>query len=229
MRIDAKLLVSLKGTDLVAETANIALRRRLGQGDNLIGLKRFDYFAFSLTLPAGVSAEATTAALKSVLDRQSTFYNRNKHVYTLECSWEGGTHLDGVSREDQVSRWVNHLAAASATSKDENSRGKLDSDSVTFSLAKGYVVDVLVEDDDPATRTAIAQRLRTGLAASGISDTTVECQHRATLWWLALHQENADAAKRLAEQISTTTRRDSGLLCNPNYQRAEFVSVQPLK
>ena len=35
-------------------------------------------------------------------------------------------------------------------------------------------------------------------------------------------------ARELARRITVTTRRDAGLLMNPNYQRAEFVSVLPL-
>jgi len=43
---------------------------------------------------------------------------------------------------------------------------------------------------------------------------------------LCVQTQNEAAA--LAKEIAVTTRRDSGLLMNPNYQSADFVSIREL-
>ncbi len=47
-RIDTQLLVTLKGADLTASTAALALVDKMGFGELLIGLKRFDFFRFHI-------------------------------------------------------------------------------------------------------------------------------------------------------------------------------------
>jgi len=88
---------------------------------------------------------------------------------------------------------------------------------------------VLVEDDDISARESIAAKLTQGLSHSeGTNDATVTCHNRATTWWLALATTTEDAARKMAQEITITDRRDEGLLLNPNYQHAEFISVQPI-
>jgi hypothetical protein len=53
----------------------------------------------------------------------------------------------------------------------------------------------------------------------------VQCPGRATVWWLGIAARDEAAAMETARQITVTKRRDEGLLMNPNYQRAEFVSA----
>ena len=79
----------------------------------LIGIKHFD--TFRLRLETGADPGATLAALRRVLDRQSTFYNRNKHLFSLEASWsEDGKsrrHSEGVAHGELVSRWRAELVS----------------------------------------------------------------------------------------------------------------------
>jgi hypothetical protein len=65
-----------------------------------------------------------------------------------------------------------------------------------------------------------------GLEGSG--DAKATCQHRGALWWLAVFAPDAAGAQDMARHITVTERRDSGLLMNPNYQRAEFEPARPL-
>ena len=44
-----------------------------------------------------------------------------------------------------------------------------------------------------------------------------------TLWTLLLKADNADAARRIAEEIAVTRRLDRGLLMNPHYQECEIA------
>jgi len=78
-----------------------------------------------------------------------------------------------------------------------------------------------VEDEDPSAKETVAAKLQSGLGGIRVS-----CANRATLWWLALRAQTRNEADALAREIAVTTRRDSGLLMNPNYQSAEFVPVK---
>src|SRR5678815_5721160 len=94
-RIDARLFVGPRGADLAASTAYLALVHKMGFGDRLVGLKRYDFF--HLVIESEATAEKTIEALTATLARQSTFYNRNKHMYSLECRWRGGERVEAVS------------------------------------------------------------------------------------------------------------------------------------
>jgi hypothetical protein len=220
--IDARLLVALKGTDLAARTARLALVDKMGFGARLLALKRFDYFRFGIDSPA--QPDATIDALSRLLDRQSTFYNRNKHVYSLACAWEGGERVLGVARADLLRQWSKHIEKTSVTDSD----GKISTEEAIVNISGRYLVEVLVEDDDQSARASIAARIRGGLSEGRETrGAEVTCFNRATVWWLAICASDAEAAERTARDITVTTRRDRGLLMNPNYQVAEFLSVQP--
>jgi hypothetical protein len=218
MTIDARLLVALKGADLAASTARLTLLDKMGYGDALLGLRRFDYFDLAIETTAEPSA--AVAALKRVLDRQSTFYNRNKHLYALECRWEGRTHAEGVAREDLERRFVAGLGGSGGGA---DSGGKDASKKFILNGSKGFLVEVLVEDDDRSARDAVAAKVQGDLAGlPDMRDATVRCRHRATVWWLALLADVPVAAEETARRIAATEKRDAGLLYNPNYQRAEI-------
>lgn len=226
-RIRARLLVALKGADLAAGTAEIALVDKMGFGDRLAGLKRFDYFDFHIDSPAPPSNTIDT--LQRILDRQSTFYNRNKHVYSLACEWDGGDRVLGLTREQVRRRWLAEISKAIAEKKVTDLHGKDSPKGGIFSHPGRYLVDVLVEDDDTQARASIAAKIRGGLAEfDETRGAEVRCEHRATVWWLAIHAPDTAAAQDTARDITVTTRRDRGLLMNPNYQRAEIVSVEPI-
>jgi len=227
-RIDVTLLVALKGADLYASTAALTLRDKMGYAEELIGLKRMDYFR--LTLESEAPPEQTIENLRRVLDRQSTFYNRNKHLYVLE--WEAGQAGSGGAgdtREALLDRWHSELAKHLQNKGGGESGGKDPSDRFILGGLEGFLVQVLIEDDDTSTRDSIAAKVQSDLTAqTGSGDVKATCQHRGAVWWLALFAPDAAGAQDMAKHITVTERRDSGLLMNPNYQRAEFKPAQTL-
>lgn len=225
MKIDAQLLVWLKGTDLSASTAFLTLTDKMGFAGRLGGIKRFDYFRLALESAGGGALQAPAAevvtALKGALDRQSTFYNRNKHAYMLECSWGDGRHREGPSRGELQTRWATEISKYLQHKQLTNFGGKTPPDGDILNEFKGFLAEVLVEDEDPSARDSVAAKLHGGLGGTAVS-----CTHRGTLWWLALRVPTRDVAETLSREMVVTSRRDSGLLMNPNYQSAEFVAVK---
>jgi len=219
MKMDAQLLVWLKGTDLFASTAFLTLVDKMGFADRLAGIKRFDYFGFEVDTED--RPVETIASLQSVLDRQSTFYNRNKHAYSLQCGWGETDHLEGPTRDEIQDRWIGEISKTLQNQQVADFGGKLSPGKGIFNEFKGFLAEVVVEDEDPSARESVAAKLRGGLGGVGVT-----CTNRATLWWLAMAVPTKDEAGALAREIAVTTRRDSGLLMNPNYQSAEFVSVK---
>jgi hypothetical protein len=225
--IDARLLVALKGADLAASTARLALVDKMGYGGRLLALKRFDFFRFQIDSPAG--ADATIDTLQRILDRQSTFYNRNKHLYSLSCGWDTGDRVLGVARDELRRQWARESLQHDDNKSVTDLVGKISTDDVILKNSGRFRVEVLVEDDDQSARVSIAAKIRGGL--SEVQETRgaeVTCFNRATVWWLAVLAPDAKAAEETARDITVTTRRDRGLLMNPNYQVAEFLAVEPL-
>lgn len=222
MTIDARLLVGLRGPDLTASTARLALVEKMGFGDRLAGLQRWD--SFHLTLTSTAPPEAVVEALKKTLARQSTFYNRNKHMYSLECRWGTETRVDGPSHADLLSRFGQALGKPAGAGIDFD--GKAGSKADIVNKSPVFLVEVSVQDDDSAGRNGIAAKLTRELSApDGPGKVTVQCPGRATVWWLAIAASSDQAAVETARRIAVTKRRDQGLLLNPNYQSAEFVSA----
>lgn len=87
----------------------------------------------------------------------------------------------------------------------------------------------MVEDDDPSPKRMVAGKVTRDFERFSGAAARVVCHHRATLWWLAVAASDAADARQMAEEIVVTTRRDVGLLLNPNYQHAEFVSIEEIK
>jgi len=229
LRIDARLLVGLRGPDLVATTARLALVDKMGFGDRLAGLQRYDFFHF--VLEGDGPAEAQVDGLTRVLARQSTFYNRNKHMYSLECGWDGASRHDGPTRDDLGRRfgellgtqWERSRSGSHGTGTDFDGKGGSKADIVnTYPV---FRVEVAVQDDDSASRDGIAAKLTRELSGSGSGTSRVQCPGRATVWWLGIAARDEAAAMETARRIAVTKRRDAGLLMNPNYQRADFVSA----
>jgi hypothetical protein len=104
--------------------------------------------------------------------------------------------------------------------------GKTESKVSIVNGSPAFQSEVFVQDDDRAGRDAIAAKLTRELTASvGRGSVKVQAPSRATVWWLAVRAQDEDAAMATARQITVTRRRDEGLLMNPNYQSAEFVSA----
>lgn len=223
-RIDTRLFVSLRGPDLAASTARLALVQKMGFGDRLVGVKRFDFF--HLTIEAAVPAETTVSALTATLARQSTFYNRNKHMYSLECRWDGGETVEGPTHREMIERFGQTLGSRPGRRAGIDFDGKGVGKADNLDTSPVYLVEVFVQDDDSAGRDAIASKLSRELtAAVGQGSVKVLCPRRATVWWLAVLAPGEAEAMETARKITVTRRRDEGLLMNPNYQTAEFVSA----
>ncbi len=222
VQIDARLLVGLRGPDLTASTARLALVEKMGFGKRLAGLQRWDFFHLSLD---SASPPATVVdALKKTLARQSAFYNRNKHMYSLECRWDSEARVDGPSHQELIRRFGQSLGRTSVVGIDFD--GKTGSKADILNASPVFLVEVFVQDDDSAGRDGIAAKLTRELSApDGPGPVTVRCPGRATVWWLAIAASSDQAAVETARQIAVTKRRDQGLLLNPNYQSAEFVSA----
>jgi hypothetical protein len=223
-RIDARLFVGLRGADLAASTAHLALVQKMGFGSRLLGLRRYDFF--HLSIEAAGPAEKAIEALVGVLARQSTFYNRNKHMYSLECRWDGGQSVDGPTHEAMTSGFAKTLGIRGNRQTGIDFDGKREDKVSIVNGSPAFLIEVFVQDDDTAGRDAIAAKLTRELTASvGHGSVKVQCPGRATVWWLAVTAQNESEAMATARQITVTRRRDEGLLMNPNYQSAAFVSA----
>jgi hypothetical protein len=228
-RLDARLRVGLRGPDLVATTARLTLIQRMGFGHRLAGLERYDFFHLSIEAAGG--PEAIIEALRKALARQSTFYNRNKHLYSLECRWDGHVRTDGPSHDDLKRRLGQVLGTpgggigSAPVSTGTNFDGKRASKPDTVNMSPAFLIEVFVQDDDSGGREAIAAKLTRALSGMLGGPVGVQCPSRATVWWLAIAARDEAAAVETARRITVTRRRDEGLLMNPNYQRAEFVSA----
>jgi hypothetical protein len=223
-RIDARLFVGLRGADLAASTAYLALVQKMGFGDRLLGLRRYDFF--HLAIESGAAAETTIEALTATLARQSTFYNRNKHMYSLECRWDGGERMEGPAHREMASGFAKILGIRASRQVGIDFDGKKESKVSIVNGSPAFLIEVFVQDDDTAGRDAIAAKLTRELTASvGHGSVKVQCPGRATVWWLAVAASDEEEALATARQITVTRRRDEGLLMNPNYQSAEFVSA----
>ena len=142
-------------------------------------------------------------------------------MYSLQCGWGDTDHLEGADRAELQERWMGEISKTLQNQQVADFGGKSPSGKGIFNEFKGFLAEVMVEDEDPSARESIAAKLRGGLGGVGVS-----CTNRATLWWLALSVPTQNEAGELAKEIAVTARRDSGLLMNPNYQSVEFLSVK---
>ncbi|MEJ2720117.1 MAG: hypothetical protein P8181_03115 [bacterium] len=224
MTIDVTLDVFLKGVDLVANTAFLTLRAKMGYHNKLFGLKRLESYAFAIESP---DPEGTAALLKRVLATQSTFYNRNKHYFVLDCRWDGGELRDGVAPEERRRRVETQARAtlreeaAGAAGKDFDSQAG--TNRVILEGVPVYRTEVLVEGIDPAARETMARKLESELSVAPVVVTAL-----GTCWYFALRAETESEARAITEEISVTVRRDRGLLLNPNYEGFRFLAVEKI-
>jgi hypothetical protein len=145
-------------------------------------------------------------------------------MYSLECRWGKEERVEGPSHADLVSRFGQSLGKRIEAGIDFD--GKTESKVSIVNGSPAFLIEVFVQDDDRAGRDAIAAKLTRELTASvGRGSVKVQAPSRATVWWLAVRAQDEDAAMATARQITVTRRRDEGLLMNPNYQSAEFVSA----
>ena len=69
-RIDARLFVGPRGADLAASTAYLALVHKMGFGDRLVGLKRYDFF--HLVIESEATAESFFCAPRTLIAARQT-------------------------------------------------------------------------------------------------------------------------------------------------------------
>jgi len=221
MRIEVELSVFLKGADLVAETAYLTLLEKMHYEGRLSNLKRFDYFRFHIESDM---PEKIVSDLKSLLDRQSTFYNRNKHGHILHCRWEGGEFREGPDTEGLRRRFYGETIKPSDPKEVAEFGGRKADEKVIIEKKRFFLVESLVEDRDESYRSGLSGKLQTGLG--GIP---VAVPSSGTLWWLLLVAGSKEEARATAEEIVVSERRDKGLLMNPNYQRFEIASIAQIE
>lgn len=220
MTLEVRLRVGLKGIDPVVSTAYLTLVDKMGYRGRLLAINRLESHAFSVECGDAASA---LQRLRRFLATQSTFYNRNKHNYFLECSWGDDRHTEGVPVESLESMAV-QAARWAAVEAEQDLDGKPGSDRVILQSAPIFRPEILVEDTDPAGKLSLANKLETELAAGPVT-----VSESGIRWYLALDVSSDEEARRLAEEIAVTKRRDLGLLLNPNYQRYKLLSLEEIE
>ena len=217
MNIDAGLIVYLKGADLIAETAFLTLTGKMNFEGRLLAMKRFDNFRFEIE---SGDPEGDVSKLRDVLDRQSTFYNRNKHGHLLRCTWPGGRFCEGPDRAALQQRLAGDAIKSVVIKEDTEFNGGRTGEGVILKEDRIFLIDSLVEEQDSSVRSSLAQKLQADLGGIPVSVLS-----NGTLWWLILSAPDESAARAMAEEMAVSERRDRGLLLNPNYQRFEVVSA----
>lgn len=221
MQIDAGLIVFSKGADLIAETAFLTLTGKMNFEGRLLAIKRFDNFRFELE---SGDPDGAVSLLRDILARQSTFYNRNKHGHVLHCTWPGGQFHEGPDRSALQQRLAGEAMKSVVIKSVAKNHGGRDGEQVILKENQVFLIDSLVEEQDPSVRSSLAQKLQTDLGGIPVSVLS-----NGTLWWLVLSAPDEPAARAMAEEMAVSERRDRGLLLNPNYQRFEVVSATAME
>lgn len=219
--IEVSLDVMLKGIDLVADTAFLTLRGKMGYQDNLLAIKRLDSFAFRFD--TGNPPE-TLARLKRLLNTQTLFYNRNKHNFSLRCRWEGGGLEEGVPVEHCHRQLATQARRTLAGVSPENFRSVEGETRVMLKNVPVFRTEVVVENLDPSVKSGLSQKLETELSTAPVVVATL-----GTLWHLALRAVSRGEAEALTRQIVVTERRDRGFLLNPNYQGFRLLAAETME
>ena len=221
MTIRVALDVMLKGIDLVADTAFLTLRGKMGYEAKLLGIKRLDAYEFSFE--TGNPPE-TLAKLKRFLNTQSLFYNRNKHNFSLRCRWEGGGLEEGTPVDHFHRLLVAQTRRSLSEASPEDFRSHGGESRVIFSSVPVFRTEVLVEDLDPSVKGNLARKLESELSTAPIAMHTLGIS-----WHLALRAGSGDEARAVTEEIAVTEKRDRGLLLNPNYQGFRFLEAKKME
>lgn len=213
MDVTAALTVYLKDVDLVAETAFLTLTGKMGYGRRLLGLRRFEAWRFLLGVRPEEDPDRVAMSLDDALGAQSTFYNRNKHNYFLECSWRGGARCLGLPLERVRVALKRDVEKAIKRLHYEDSGVQGDAGLLNLKGEKAFLTEVVVEEREDRLREPLSRKISLDMGGR-----RVVLGARGVLWWLALRASTPAVARSLAEEITVTVRRDQGLLMNPNYQ-----------
>jgi hypothetical protein len=221
MNLDVLLWVWLKGVDLVANTAYLTLTEKMGYDGKLLGLKRLDAYRLSLETR---DPEATVSTLQRTLSTQSTFYNRNKHNYFLQCCWETAAFEEGLPVTDVRQRLAQEVYRRVSARAAKDFVGGEKKDRVILEDVPIFRTEILIEDLDTAARSRLASHLKAELSIKQVTISVL-----GTCWYLALCLGSEGEAKSVAEEIVVTKTRNMGLLLNPNGQAFKTLSVEPME
>lgn len=221
MTIGVALDVMLKGIDLVADTAFLTLRGKMGYDHNLLGIKRLDAYEFSVD--TGNPPE-TLSKLKRFLNTQSLFYNRNKHNFSLRCRWEGGGLDEGTPVDHFYRQLVLQARRSLAEERPQDFRSIGGENRYIFNNVPVFRTEVLVEDLDPSVKGNLARKLEAELSTSPVAVGTLGIS-----WHLALRAGSGEEARAITQEIAVTEKRDRGLLLNPIYQGFRFLKAEKLE
>ena len=87
-----------------------------------------------------------------------------------------------------------------------------------------YVTEVLIEDLDESEREELGHRLREELGVEAVRVPVL-----GTVWYLTLRADSPQAARELTDEIVVTTKRDRGLLLNPNGQSHQIIATEAVR
>jgi hypothetical protein len=217
----AALDVMLKGADLVADTALLTLQGKMGYGGRLLAVRRLDVYEFLIETP---TPSETASALRRFLNTQSLFYNRNKHHFSLRCRWEGGRLVDGGLADRCHRQLAAQVERAVMGIPEKDLHGGGGAGRVMLNGGPVFRTEVLVEDLDPAAKTAVARKLEAELSTAPAT-----VPRLGIGWHLALRADSSDQARAITEQIVVAERQDRGLLLNPNYQGYCFLGAERME
>lgn len=219
----SELTVFLKDADLVATTAFLTLTGKMGYGEALLGLKRFDFFRFTLGYEDGEDPERVIESLTRVLASQSTFFNRNKHYHNLFCSWSDTSVARGTDLETARRKLGIEVSKSIENKRDRKLRVQSGSEEIILKGDTVFLAKLLVQEREDGGKKSLSNKLRSELGGRSIDVTD-----RGVLWWLALRARDGSEAERLLEEISVTVKRDRGLLVNPHYQSYSVLAVSEM-
>lgn len=149
-----ELLVKLKIPDVTALTAAGALRRRMGYGDVLKGLKRADYYRLDLAAPSTDAAESLAAR---IAETTNLFVNPNKHVYEVRSSAGGeAPSAEGVYL---VQVLVTDPTDGSAQGALGALQGRLGYEGKVSGLLKGVLWTLELEADSAGAARGMAEQI----------------------------------------------------------------------
>ncbi len=221
MTIEVSLDVMLKGIDLVADTAYLTLRGKMGYEDKLLGIKRLDAYAFRFDT---ANPPESLARLKRLLATQTLFYNRNKHHFSLRCRWDGGRLDEGMSADHPHRQLSSQVKRTLAAERPENFDSQANEIRVILQKVPVFRTEVVVEDLDPSVKGGLSRKLESELSSGPVVVTTL-----GTKWHLALRAKSRDEAEAVTREIVVTQKRDRGFLLNPNYQGFQLVAAETME
>jgi|GEM_PF-2610186 len=224
-RLSAELFVFNKNVDLIASTAYIAL-----SGENGLRGCAFGGSGGSITIVLLWSSgpeegpQAVLERIDGVMRAGSTFFNRNKHNYILECSWEESMKKLGVDAGRVEKEMIEGICKSETGGEPAYLDIQKNSEKVIFNKEDLFLGSLLVENKDPVEKKA----LETALAPE-MEPALLVIEHKGTLWWLAVRGFSGGDARGTIEEMAVSVSKDKGLLLNPHYQDHEITFLKKFR